>query len=75
MADLNLSPKFKYSTLLCCKVRDIFSIYIPNRARSVHENHQRLQGWNPTNKRIKSKKRYLIIRKNIIKTITSDNLP
>ena len=47
MTDLNLSPKFKCSTLLCCRVREIFCIYRPTRARYFDENHQRVQGWIP----------------------------
>ena len=48
MTELNLTPKFKYSTLLCCQIRHILSIYIPTRARSVRENDYPAQGWNPT---------------------------
>ena len=47
MTYLNLTPNFKYFTYLCCQVRYIFSIYTPTRARSVHENHQHDQYWNP----------------------------
>ena len=43
MADLNLSPQFKYSTHLC-HVRYMFSKYKPTK--SFHENHQPVQGWN-----------------------------
>ena len=32
MAELKLKPELKYSTLLCCQVRDILSIYIPARS-------------------------------------------
>ena len=49
MTDLNLTTKFKYRTIICCQIRDIFSIYIPTRARSIYENQQHVQGWNPTN--------------------------
>ena len=31
MTESNLTPKFKYSMLLCCQNQDIFSIYTPNR--------------------------------------------
>ena len=31
-----------------CQNRDIFSVYIPTRARSVHKNDQHVQGWQPT---------------------------
>ena len=48
MTDLNLTPRFKYITLICCQVRDIFSIYISTGAISVHENYQHVEGWNPT---------------------------
>ena len=46
LPDLNLIPKFYYSTLLSCQLRGILSIYIPTI--SFHENHQPVQGWNPT---------------------------
>ena len=56
MEDLNLTPKFKYRTLICCQVRNIFSLYGPTGAISVHGNHQHSQGWNPTTrKKIKMK--------------------
>ena len=45
MTDLNVTPKFKYSTLLF-KVRWIFSIYRPTI--SFNEIHEPVQGWNPT---------------------------
>ena len=48
MTGLNLTPHFKYSTILCCQNRDIFIIYIPTRNRPVHKNDQHVQGWNPT---------------------------
>ena len=48
MTDLNFSPKLKYSTIFCCEIRNIFGIYKSTRSRSVHENHQHVQGWNPT---------------------------
>ena len=55
MTDLNLTPKFKYSKLLCCQVREIFSIYIPTI--SFHKNNQPVQGWNPATKiKIKTSK-------------------
>ena len=50
MKDLNLSPLESsyiahfYVTLN----KDIFSIDRANKARSIHENDQRVQGWNPT---------------------------
>ena len=39
--------KVKYSKILFCQVKEAFSIYKPTRARSVHENNQHVQGWNP----------------------------
>ena len=36
------------STLLCCQNIEIFIIYSATRSRSVHENDQHVQGWNPT---------------------------
>ena len=48
MINLNLTPKFKYSTLLCCQAREVFSKYILTRARSVRKNDYPVQGWNPT---------------------------
>ena len=44
----NLTPHFKYSTILSCQKRDIVIIYRPTRAISVHENDQHFQGWNST---------------------------
>ena len=46
MKDLNLTPKLKYSTLIFCQIRKIFIIYRPTI--SFHENHEPIQGWNPT---------------------------
>ena len=46
MPDLNLTPKFKYSTLLCFNLIEILNIYRPTI--SFHDNHQTFQGWNPT---------------------------
>ena len=40
MTDLKPTPKFKYITQLCYLRREIFSIYIPTRARTVNENNQ-----------------------------------
>ena len=31
MAESKLTPKFKYSMLLCCQIQDILSIYTPTR--------------------------------------------
>ena len=45
MPDLNLSPRFKYITLICCQLREILSIYRPTIY--FHGNHQPVQGWNP----------------------------
>ena len=61
MTDLNLTPYFKNSTLIFCQVRYIFSIYIPNMDRSGNENHQRVQGWNPTTRNIKSNHKWDLI--------------
>ena len=61
--DLNLTLRFKYSTHICYRVGDISSIYRPVRARSVHENHQHNQGWNPTTRK-KRRKQYLIVFNN-----------
>ena len=46
MAHFNITPKFKYSTLLYFQIREIFSVYRPNL--SFHKNHQAFQGWNTT---------------------------
>ena len=48
MTDWNLTPQFKYSTLRCSRNREIFVIYWPTGAISVHKNDQYVQGWNPT---------------------------
>ena len=53
MADSNIIPKFKYITLLCYQVRDIFIIYGPTRYRFFHKNHQHVQGWNLTKRKRK----------------------
>ena len=45
MTNLNLTPNFKYKTHLC-QVREIFSIY--RLTIAFHDNHQPVQGWNPT---------------------------
>ena len=37
MPDMNLTPKFKYSILLCFQLREILSIYGPSI--SFNENH------------------------------------
>ena len=41
------APKFKYGTLLSCKKRNIFSIYIRATARFIRENDCDVQGSNP----------------------------
>ena len=46
MPDLNLTEIFKYITLICCQLREILNIYIPTI--SFNENHQPVQGLNPT---------------------------
>ena len=46
MPDLNLTPRFKYITLLCCQLREILRIHI--HTILFHENYQPVQGWNPT---------------------------
>ena len=48
MIELQLTPHFKYSMIICCQIRKVFSIYIPTRARLVHKNDQHVQGWDPT---------------------------
>ena len=48
MKDSQLSPHLKYSMMLYCQNIDIFSIDIPTKVRSVHENDQYVQSWNPT---------------------------
>ena len=53
MIDLNLSPRFKNSTTLCCKVIEIFFMYRPTRYKSVHDNYQHVQGCIPTTTKIK----------------------
>ena len=51
---LELISQFKYSTLLCHQNRDLFSIYRPTTAISVHKNDQHVQGWNPTTNFLKN---------------------
>ena len=51
MTEFNLTPKFKYSTLLCCQVKDSFNIHRQNRAKTIHENHQHVKGWYPTTRK------------------------
>ena len=46
MPDLNLTERFKYSTLLCFQLREILGIKRPTI--SFNENHQPFQGCNPT---------------------------
>ena len=48
MTGLNLTPHFKYSTILCCKNINIIILDRPTRNRSVHENYQHVQVCNPT---------------------------
>ena len=60
MADLNLIPHFKYTTILCFKNRDIFSMYVPTWYISVHENGQHVQFWNPITNFFKNHKNHLI---------------
>ena len=45
---MNLAPEFKSRILISRQKIDIFSIYRPTRAISVHENDQHVQSWNPT---------------------------
>ena len=47
MTDSELTPHFKYGTILCFQNKDIFSIDRPTRYRSVYKNDQHVQGWNP----------------------------
>ena len=53
MADFNLTPMFKYSTLICRQVKDI-----PTRAISNNNNNQHIQSWNPITSRNKIKMRF-----------------
>ena len=48
MTDSPLTPHFKYSTMRCFQNRNMFSIYRPTRAKSVHKNDQHVQGKKPT---------------------------
>ena len=76
MTYMNLTPKFKYSTLLCCQFEDIFIIYRPTRDISVNENHQHVQGWNPTTRRIKTKIKIwdlIVLFKNKKEQLNKDN--
>ena len=45
---LNLTPHFKFITILCCQNSDIIILDRPTRNISVHENYQHVQGWNTT---------------------------
>ena len=73
MKDLNLKKRFKWSTILF-QVGYICSIY--RTTISFYENHEPVQGWNPaTTIKINDKKRYLMIFKNTIKTISNNYLP
>ena len=68
MPGLNLTPHFKYSTILCSQNRDNFIINIPTRNGIVHKNDRHVQGWNPTtiyvSKTAKIKNIYFEIEKN-----------
>ena len=47
MIGLNLTPHFKYNTILCCKNSNINILDRPTKNISVHINDQNVQSWNP----------------------------
>ena len=47
MTDLNLAPKFKYSTLLCSQIWDIVIIDVPTRDIPFHKNSYPVQDLEP----------------------------
>ena len=45
--DLNLATRFKYNMLVCCQLRNIYSIDIQTTACTIREIDDAAQGYNP----------------------------
>ena len=47
MIELNITPRFKYSTIHCSRFRSILIIYRRTTSGSGRKNYYHVQGWHP----------------------------